>query len=216
MTGIRSVLFDLDGTLIDSERLILASYRHAMQTHLGHVPPEETWLATIGQPLVVQMKMYARTKEEVPALIRTYVEHNMAHHDDLVRPFPDMRDVVKTVRDAGFQLAIVTSKKAHAAGRGLRRCDLPEDWFESRVTADDVERYKPEPDPVWRALEELDVEAAEAVFVGDSTHDMVSGRAAGVSTAAALWGPYSREQLEPTAPDTWLERPADILELLGL
>ena len=122
MTDLQAVLFDLDGTLIDSERLILASYRHAMQTHLGHVPPDESWLATIGQPLIVQMKLYARTEEEVPALIETYVEHNMKHHDELVRPFPGMREVVETVRDSGLSLGIVTSKKARATGRGLRRC----------------------------------------------------------------------------------------------
>ena len=216
MSRFSGVLFDLDGTLIDSERLILASYRHTMQTHLGHVPPEAGWRATIGQPLVVQMKMYARTEDEVPALIRTYVDHNMAHHDELVRPFPAMRDVVGAVRDAGIALGIVTSKKARAARRGLLRCDLPEGWFASVVTADDVERYKPEPDPVWKALDGLGLSADETVFVGDSTHDIRSGRAAGVSTAAALWGPYSREQLEPTKPDSWLDAPEDVLALLGL
>ena len=213
MSRLRGVLFDLDGTLIDSEELILASYRHAMRTVLGQVPPEETWRSTIGQPLVVQMKMYARSEDEVPVLIRAYVDHNMAHHDELVRPFPGMREVVSSLRGDGLSLGIVTSKKAHATGRGLRRCDLPAEWFGAIVTADDVERYKPEPEPVQKALELLELESDEVVFVGDSTHDMLSGRAAGVATAAALWGPYSREQLEPTRPDTWLERPADILSL---
>ena len=68
---IRAVLFDLDGTLIDSERLILASYRHTMREHLGHVPPEDTWKATIGQPLVVQMKMFADREDQVSAMIGT-------------------------------------------------------------------------------------------------------------------------------------------------
>lgn len=216
MSGVRGVLFDLDGTLIDSERLILASYRHAMQTHLGHVPPEGTWLATIGQPLVVQMKMFARSEDEVQALIHTYVDHNLAHHDELVRPFPGMLEVVRAVRESGLALGVVTSKRARATRMGLRRCDFPEEWFASIVTADDVERYKPAPDPVWRALDEMKLEAARTLFVGDSTHDMRSGHAAGVATAAALWGPYSREQLEPTEPHFWLERPADVLSLLRI
>jgi pyrophosphatase PpaX len=216
VSGYRGVLFDLDGTLIDSERLILASYRHTMQAHLGHIPPEEAWLATIGRPLVVQMRMFAQTEDDVPALIRTYVDHNLAHHDELVRPFPGMLDVVRSVRDAGFSLGIVTSKKSRATMMGLRRCDFPRKWFASIVTADDVDRYKPAPDPVWKAIEELRLDSTEVVFVGDSTHDMRSGRAAGVATAAALWGPYSREQLEPTEPDCWLERPADVLTLLEI
>jgi pyrophosphatase PpaX len=99
---------------------------------------------------------------------------------------------------------------------GLARCDLPAEWFAAIVTADDVERYKPEPEPVLKALEQTGVTAPETLFVGDSTHDMRSGRAAGVVTAAALWGPYSRAQLEPTEPDLWLEESGDLLDILGL
>lgn len=212
----RAFLFDLDGTLIDSERLILASYRHAMRAHLGYVPPEEDWRRTIGQPLVVQMKMFARSDEEAAAMINTYVDHNLRHHDDLVRPFPGMREAVATIREAGVVLAIVTSKKRRATHMGLSRCEFPPEWFGAIVTADDVDRYKPDPAPVLKALAELDRLPDDTVFVGDSTHDMRSGKAAGVRTAAALWGPYTREQLEPTRPDVWLERPTDLLSLLDL
>jgi len=211
-----AVLLDLDGTLIDSERLILASYRHTMREHLGHVPSEETWKATIGQPLVVQMKMFAETDHQVDAMIRTYVDHNLSHHDDLVRPFPGMRSVIEAVRESGVDLGIVTSKKRRSTHMGLARCGLPVEWFGVIVTADDVERYKPEPEPVLAALEGLGMRAEDTVFVGDSTHDMRSGRAAGVTTAAALWGPYTRAQLEPTEPDLWLDEPGDLLDALGI
>ena len=214
ITGVGAVLFDLDGTLIDSERLILASYRHTMREHLGHVPPEETWSATIGQPLVVQMRMFAETDDEVDAMIRTYVDHNLSHHDDLVRPFPGMRRVVQAIREAGMDLGIVTSKKRRTTQMGLARCGLPVEWFGTIVTADDVEHYKPEPEPVLAALEELGARAEHTMFVGDSTHDMRSGRSAGVVTAAALWGPYTRTQLEPTEPDLWLDKPEDLLAAL--
>jgi pyrophosphatase PpaX len=193
---IRAVLFDLDGTLIDSERLILSSYRHTMQEHLGHVPPEEIWKSTIGQPLVVQMKMFARSEDQAAAMIQTYVDHNLAHHDDYVLPFPGVRSVVEVVRESGRSLGIVTSKKRRATHMGLARCDLPAEWFEAIVTADDVKRYKPEPEPVLEALRRLGAPAGEAMFVGDSTHDMRSGRTAGVATAAALWGPSCCPRLE--------------------
>ena len=214
--GIRAVLFDLDGTLIDSERLILASYRHTMQAHLGYVPPEDTWKATIGQPLVVQMKMFAEREDQVAAMIQTYVDHNLGNHDDYVRPFPEVRSVLEAILESGRALGIVTSKKRRATHMGLARCDLPTEWFSTIVTADDVERYKPEPDPVLKALDDAVVAPAVAMFVGDSTHDMRSGRAAKVVTAAALWGPYSRAQLEPTDPDLWLDEPGDLLPALGV
>jgi pyrophosphatase PpaX len=210
------VLFDLDGTLIDSERLILASYRHAMLEHLGRVPPEDAWRATIGQPLVVQMAMFAKSEDDVEAMIHTYVTHNLANHDRYVQPFPGVRDTVDAVRESGRVLGIVTSKKRKATRMGLARCELPEAWFEAVVTADDVQRYKPDPEPVLEALRRVGADPDEALFVGDSTHDMKSGRVAGVTTAAVLWGPYTREQLEPTQPDAWLRAPRDLLELLDI
>ncbi len=208
--GVRAVLFDLDGTLIDSERLILASYRHTMQEHLGHVPPEDMWKATIGQPLVVQMKLFSEREDQVAAMIQTYVDHNLANHDDYVRPFPGVRSVLEAVRESGRALGIVTSKMQRATHI------LPVEFFRAIVTADDVERYKPEPEPGLKALEQSGIAAPGAMFVGDSTHDMRSGRAAEVITAAALWGPYSRDQLEPTEPDLWLEEPGDLLPALGI
>ncbi|HSR41142.1 MAG TPA: HAD hydrolase-like protein, partial [Longimicrobiales bacterium] len=86
------------------------------------------------------------------------------------------------------------------------------EWFGSVVTATDLEEHKPHPAPVRRALEELDAEPGRSLFVGDSIHDLRSGRAAGTRTGAALWGPYDRERLAPAEPDLWLERPEELLE----
>ena len=194
-TGFRTVVFDLDGTLIDSEGLILESYRHTMRCHLGKPPPDEKWRRTIGRPLVVQVREFARSDQEAEAMIRTYTEE---------------------LRERGIVLAIATSKRRVATGMGLAACDLPEEWFSTIVTADDVARFKPDAEPVLRALtgaNEQDVD--RAVYVGDSIHDMQSGRAAGVRTAAVLWGPNDREVLSPESPDLWLERPADIPLILA-
>jgi pyrophosphatase PpaX len=81
------------------------------------------------------------------------------------------------------------------------------------VGEDDVENPKPHPEPLFKALDHLGVSAGEAIYVGDSVHDMYAGRAAGVLTAAVLWGPFRRSHLEPAAPDYWLERPAQLLQL---
>ncbi len=215
-TGFRTVVFDLDGTLIDSEDLILASFRHTMRSHLGTAPPDESWRRTIGRPLAVQVRDFARSDAEAEAMIRTYTDHNLSEHDRLVRPFEGIREALEELRRRGRTLAIATSKRRVATRMGLSACGLPEDWFASIVTADDVTRYKPDPEPVLRALSESGEERTErVVYVGDSVHDMRSGRAAGVRTAAVLWGPNDRAVLSPESPDLWIERPGEIPELLG-
>ena len=211
----RTIVFDLDGTLIDSEGLILESYRHTMRSHLGEAPPDALWRTTIGRPLAIQVRDFARSDEEAAAMIRTYTEHNLSHHDLLVRPFQGIRQALEELKEQGKVLAIATSKRRVATGMGLAACDLPEEWFSTIVTADDVTRFKPDAEPVTRALvgaQEGDVD--RAVFVGDSIHDMQSGRAAGVRTAAVLWGPNDREVLSPESPDLWIEQPAEIPRVL--
>lgn len=212
---IRTAVFDLDGTLIDSLDLILASYRHTMQTHLGHQLPDEMWIAGMGTPLAVQMRHFARADDEAAEMVETYQTHNLANHDRLVRPYAGVRDSLATLRDRGVTLAIATSKRSTATGMGLRACGLPEEWFGAIITADDVIRPKPDPEPVLLALKfSGESDPSRAVYVGDSVFDMRSGRAAGVITVAVLWGPNSRETLLPTKPDLWLTDPAEIEGLL--
>lgn len=215
--GLRTVVFDLDGTLIDSEGLILSSYRHTMRTHLGAAPPDEAWRATIGRPLAIQVRDFARSDEEAEAMVQTYTEHNLANHDRLVRPFAGIAECVEALRSGGYRLAIATSKRRVATRMGLAACGLPESWFASIVTADDVTRFKPEPEPVLRALAEAgEADPGRAAYVGDSVHDMRSGRAAGVRTVAVLWGPNGRDVLEPEAPDWLVETPRELAALLGV
>lgn len=212
----RTIVFDLDGTLINSLGLILASYRHTMETHLGHRLNDELWVQGMGTPLHVQMRGFAKDEAEAEAMVRTYEEHNLANHDDLVEPYPGVREAVSGLRDRGLTLAVATSKRTKATYMGLRRCGFPEDWFASIVTANDVERPKPDPEPVLLALHQAgEADPSRAVYVGDSVHDMQSGRAAGVVTAAVLWGPNSRDTLAVTDPDRWLEDPAELLGLVA-
>ena len=145
-------------------------------------------------------------------MIPTYRAHNRAHHDQLVKPYPGIRDVVARLTEQGARLGIVTSKNRAATQHGLRHCGLDR-FFGVLVTSDDVVEHKPRPMPVVEALTQLDASTERTVFIGDSPSDCLAGKAAGVSTASVLWGPFSRETLEPHAPDYWLEHPAQILKL---
>lgn len=214
MPTITTVLFDLDGTLIDSIRLILDSYHHTLAVH--GLPPrtDEEWLAGIGTPLRVQFRDWAGDASTLEAMIATYREYNLAHHDQRIAAYPGVVGMVHDLRRTGVRLGLVTSKNTPGARRGLRVIGL-EDSMEVIIGADDVERPKPHPEPVLLALDRLGARAETAMYVGDSLHDMHAGRAAGVRTGAVLWGPFGKDHLAPAAPDHWFDRPADLLAVVG-
>ena len=213
MPRLTTVLFDLDGTLIDSVRLILDSYHHTLACHGQEPRPDDFWLAGLGTPLRVQFQQWAEDPARLEAMIGTYREYNLTHHDARVTAYPGVVEMVRAIRRNGYRTGLVTSKNTPGALRGLRLIGIEEE-IELIIGADDVEHPKPHPEPVTLALARLGVAASSAVYVGDSIHDMESGRAAGVETAAVLWGPFGRAHLEGTAPDHWLEAPADLLRLL--
>lgn len=214
MRIIHTVLFDLDGTLIDSVRLILDSYHHTLAVH--GLPPrtDEEWLRGVGTPLTAQFAEWGNDRDTLEALIATYRAYNLAHHDRMVTVYPGVVDLVSAIKRRGLCTGLVTSKNRLGALRGLTLVKL-ESLMDVLVCADEVTNPKPHPEPVEKAVELLGADPAETVYVGDSIHDMVSGRAAGVQTAAVLWGPFGRSHLEGANPDYWLETPSDLLRIIG-
>jgi pyrophosphatase PpaX len=209
----RIILFDLDGTLIDSVRLILDSYHHTMRTHGLPACTDDYWLRGLGTPLRVQFADWASDPETMQALIATYRSYNLEHHDRMVTVYPGVVDAVQAIRGAGVRTGLVTSKNRQGALRGLGLAGL-ETMMDVLVCADEVTNPKPHPEPVEKAVSMLGGVSRETIYVGDSIHDMQSGRAAGVLTAAALWGPFGRSHLDGAAPDFWLEAPSDLPRLL--
>jgi pyrophosphatase PpaX len=214
MGSLTTFLFDLDGTLLDSVRLILDSYHYTTGIHGLPRRSDAEWLAGLGTPLRVQFRDSVSATLSMEQLIATYREFNLANHDTMAVAYPGVVEVVRQVHASGIRLGLVTSKNRLGAERGLKLMGLFED-FEVIVGADDVVNPKPHAEPVLKALEQMGVARDAAVFIGDSVHDMESGRAAGVRTAAVLWGPFTRPELEGTKPDYWLERPAQLVDLAG-
>jgi pyrophosphatase PpaX len=213
MPRLQTALFDLDGTLIDSIRLILDSYHHTLTQHNLPARTDEEWLRGVGTPLQAQFAEWRESPEVLEAMIATYREYNLKHHDRMVTVYPGVVEAIREIKAAGIQTGLVTSKNRPGAVKGLTLVGL-EALMDVLVCADEVANPKPHPEPVEKALALLGAEPASTVYVGDSIHDMHSGRAAGVKTAAALWGPFGRAHLEGAKPDYWLETPADLVELL--
>jgi pyrophosphatase PpaX len=211
VAGLKAVLFDLDGTLVDTEELILSSARHATEKVLGRALPDSVLRHNIGVPLKVQMAEYA--PGHVDELLAAYREHNAIVHDDLIREYPGTEAALCTVRQLGLPMAIVTSKSRPVAQRGLDFFDLG-CFFEFVVGYEDTTIHKPEAEPIHEAARRLGIAAEECIYVGDSPHDMAAGKAACALTAAAMWGPFPDRVLEP-GPDFALTSLCDIRNLLA-
>lgn len=207
-----TVLFDLDGTLLDSIGLIVDSFHHTMQAHGLPPQPDEHWRRGIGTPLAKALAPWARDDAERDALVATYRAYNLAHHDARVRAYPGVVEAVRTLAGAGVALAVVTSKNQASARRGLGVIGVA-DAFPVVMGADDVERHKPHREPVDRALERLGRPSTACMFVGDSLHDVGSAHAAGVVAAAVTWGAFGRDDLAAGAPHHVVDTPAELVAL---
>ena len=207
-----AVLFDLDGTLIDSIELILGSARHAFTGFAGRSPSDEEWRAGIGRPLQAVLREYASDDAEAERLLQRYRAYQLEHHDRLVRPYEGIVDVVRDLAEAGHPMALVTSKADWLAERALVHVGLDR-LIPTVVGCDTCTNHKPHPEPVERALALLGAPADGALFVGDSPHDVESGRAAGVGTVGVAWGAFSRAELERAGADVVIDR---VEELRGV
>jgi len=216
-----AVLFDLDGTLIDTTDLILLSCAHTFERHLGTTPSREALIATFGRSLPEALREFARDvgladpDTAADQMLTTYRAHNDEYHDALIREFPGVPGMLDALQRGRHRLGVVTSKREGAARRGLDRYDLAH-YFEVAVFHDDTKRHKPDPEPLLEAASRLGMAVQDVVYIGDSVHDIVAGRAAGIRTIAALWGPFARADLERVGPDAVAETPRDVLRLLGV
>ena len=208
-----AVLFDLDGTLIDSIDLILTSVERTFAGRDGRAPTRAEWTAGIGTPLREQLRPFVESPEEMEEIVERYRGHQRELHDRMTRCYDDVVDTLTTLHARGHPLGVVTSKMTELMQRSLSYVGLAP-LMSVTVGYESAAKHKPDAEPVRVALEKLGYEPREAVFVGDSPHDMIAGRAAGVTTIAALWGPFTRVDLEHTRPDHWIERITQLPALL--
>ena len=208
----RTVLFDLDGTLIDAGAMILASFRHATRTVLAREIPDAELAALVGGSNIhEQMRTIDATR--VDELVDAYRAHNTPLHAEL-QSFAGIEPVLDELRAAGRRLAIVTAKRRKTVDLAFAVLPL-ERYFDAVVTSESTARHKPHPDPVLAALELLGSRPEEAAFVGDSPYDVGAAKAAGVFAVAVSWGKiHPEERLLAAGADIVVHSPEELLDVL--
>ncbi len=206
------VLFDLDGTVIDSGAIILASMRHATREVLGREYSDAELMATVGGP-GLEAQMRALDPDRVDELVRVYREHNEPLHDEL-ECCAGMDDVLVRLREDGRRLGIVTAKRRSTVELAFRTLPL-EHLFEVIVGGDETARHKPDPEPLLLAAERLGVAPNECAYVGDSPFDIRAAKTAGMFAVAVTWGRiHDRAKLEPEEPNAIVDDAAELLAVL--
>jgi pyrophosphatase PpaX len=207
---LRAVLFDLDGTLIDTIPLIRWTFERVFED-FGLAWEDGAVMHTIGLPLREIAARYAPDRAD--EFMKRYAAFQKTRFRELTRAFPGALETLETLKSADYRTGVVTSKRRDPARASLALTRLDR-HIEAVVSADDVTRPKPDPEPVFKALALLDTPPRNAVYIGDSWYDIVAGKEAGVVTTGATWGVAGRDRLAEHAPDIIVDSWAEFLAAL--
>jgi len=210
---INGVLFDLDGTLIDTIDLIVRTYQHTLRECLQQELSQAEIVQYFGLTLRESMEHYT-TPERVEELCAVYRAYNLANHDALIRPITGVEKMLLALQQRRIKIAVVTSKKVAMAWRGLKCFNLDK-YVETVIGCDICVKHKPDPEPMYQALTNIGLTGAECLCVGDSPFDLQSGKAAGCLTAAVRYTSFEwAAMLAQGKPDYIAEQPADLVKII--
>jgi pyrophosphatase PpaX len=211
LLNINAILFDLDGTLVDTKELIVTSFTRASIEVLGEPIPAEKLLPLIGIPIIRQVEILAPGFEQ--ELIETYRAINDELHDELIAYYDGTREMLEELQAQGKRLGVVTSKRKQPALEALQSFDL-QDYFEFIVGMEETQKHKPEPEPLLLGAKLLGATREPCVYIGDSPYDMQAGRAANMYTIAANWGMFTPEELVRAGAQYEANSPREISKII--
>jgi pyrophosphatase PpaX len=216
---VSAVLFDLDGTLVDTIPLIFACYEHALRVHLpGFNPGRDAIVANLGRSLSAILEDFAvaagvsNPRAVSRRMMETYRSFQLANIDRLIRPYDGMREALTELHARGLTLGVVTSK-IESMARVCLEHDRLEGFLTASVFHDDTARHKPDPEPLLYAARTFGLTPARTAYVGDSINDMMAARAADMRGVGALWGPSTAQALTEAGAEALADRPRDLLAL---
>jgi pyrophosphatase PpaX len=206
------VLFDLDGTVVDTGGIILASMRHATREVLGQEFTDHDLMKAVGGPgLAAQME--ALSPDHVDELVTVYRAHNLPLHEE-VEAFAGIEDVIVRLHEEGVRMGVVTAKWRSTVELAFARLRVA-DLFETVVGGDETEKHKPNPDPLLLAAHRLGVEPQDCAYVGDSPFDIRAAKAAHMYSVGVTWGRiHDRDTLAAEEPSALVDTAEELYERL--
>lgn len=210
---IKGILFDLDGTLLNTNELIYESFVYMFKNVLDKELKKDEITSLYGKPLEVSLSKYAENNVMLKKMISTYRAYNIENHDSMCRAFDGVPNLLKTLKDKDIKCGIVTSKKKDVASMGLKITDILK-YMDVIITPEDTEKHKPEAEPALKACEILKLHPHEVLMVGDSPNDLLCGKSAGCLCCGVEYTEIDLEELLSVKPDYMIKKPLDLLKII--
>lgn len=208
---IKAVFFDYDGTLVDTNNLIIQSYKYTYKKNLGIDALEEDIVKNFGIPLLTVLKQQAEDKfEELHSSYNSYYE---SKHNEMVKVYDGVYETLKVLRDLGIMTGIVSSKKKLWLERGMELLRL-EGLFDVVIGCEDTHKNKPDPEPILKACEAIGIKPEEALMVGDSNFDIECGKNAGSKTCLVKYTILDIDKIMEQKPDYVVDKMTEILSMV--
>lgn len=206
-----AIIFDLDGTLLNTDLLIRKSFEHVFKIYKpDYILSDEEHLSFLGPTLTSSFERYFPQSMSAK-LVACYKAYNHAHHQDYVTIYPTVQETLKILKEKGYSLSILTTKMTDDAYIGLDLFYL-RDYFDLVLGMDCVKSVKPNPEGILHIMHQTNMQ--QAVMIGDNTSDILAGKNAGVYTIGVNWSPKGTKEVEALKPDMMIHQMKDIIEFI--
>lgn len=210
---IKYLLFDLDGTILDTNEIIIKAFEHTLKFHLDYDLKRDEIIKVFGEPLIKQMKYFH--PDLADEMCKTYRKYYCQHSLELTHPFPQVKEALEKLKLLNIPMGVITNKHRQIAIESLKECEL---WpyFQFVIGGDELENSKPHPEPVLKGMEYLNAHPEETLMIGDSPLDLEAAHRAGIKAALVDWNIFPNERFAKIQPDYYLSTMTDLFQILQI
>jgi len=208
---IKGIIFDMDGTLIDTNDLVIDCIKKTVNEYLGYTPEKDSFNEIIGKPLDMQMSFFS--EKYADEMMGYYRKIYMKRRDEDTKIFPGVMELLKALYESKIKMAIVSNKGRRGIDHGLEMFNM-KDFFEITLSVEDVGNKKPHPEAINKILRVFDMKKEEVLFVGDSHNDILAANNAGVKSVLVGWSILPKEQFKDLKIDYIIDEPMEIITVI--